>query len=112
MNVIFLDLFLVLEPTSRILEAGSNTTLQCEAESQALLELTWTKDGRPLQLTTPTTKADNVYSNSITLEDVADEDSGNYTCRAFSSVLNRSIESSEATVTVFSKLAAQVAKWS
>ncbi len=93
----------MVQPTSRIVTAGENTILECEAGSNTTLNLTWTKDGLPFTLTTPTVRVENVYSRNLVFTNVEDANNGSYICNATSAEFRRSNASRAAVLTVFSE---------
>ncbi|XP_059365050.1 carcinoembryonic antigen-related cell adhesion molecule 5-like [Carassius carassius] len=82
-------------PTDSFLKKGSNLTLACSAQSDPPAQLKWMFNGGEMPLKT---------TASITLTNVDETNSGNYSCVAYNAKTNRYISSPVAVVSVLEAL--------
>ena len=91
------------EPSAGVFYVGESTILECAGGSTTILQVTWTKNGQPYNLTTPTTEHEQVHTRNIGFPVLEDIDSGVYICTVASQQYRRSVTTRPATLTVFSK---------
>ncbi|KAK4811634.1 hypothetical protein QYF61_022727 [Mycteria americana] len=65
---------------------GRGVRLECRAEGQPAPQISWLKDGRPLELQPPSRARMSLDGSSLLLEGLQAADSGAYTCLAQNSV--------------------------
>ncbi|XP_052388512.1 carcinoembryonic antigen-related cell adhesion molecule 1 isoform X2 [Carassius gibelio] len=82
-------------PTDSFLKKGSNLTLACSAQSDPPAQLKWMFNGGEMPLKT---------TSSITLTNLDETNSGNYSCVAYNAKTNRYISSPVAVVSVMEAL--------
>ncbi|KAM7087896.1 LOW QUALITY PROTEIN: hemicentin-2 [Ciconia maguari] len=73
-------------PSEHSVLEGRGVRLECRAEGQPTPQISWLKDGRPLELQPPSRARMSLDGSSLLLEGLQAADSGAYTCLAQNSV--------------------------
>ncbi len=81
-------------PTYSFLKEGSNLTFTCSAQSDPPAQLQWMFNGEAMPQKT---------TANITLTNVEETNSGNYSCVAYNAKTNRYVSSQVAVVSVLGK---------
>ncbi|KAG8192662.1 hypothetical protein JTE90_009692 [Oedothorax gibbosus] len=74
--------FIAMPPKATVVLKGSNLTLDCAANGNPKPRITWLKDGSTLGLSDLDCRCGIVGSGSLTIENVKEEHTGTYMCRA------------------------------
>lgn len=84
------NIAMTVTPTAEVQKKGSNITLTCSAQSSPAAVIQWIHNGVPL----------NVMGPKLVLANIAEAQSGNYSCMASNAKTLRYLESTTAKFTV------------